>query len=80
MYGYISTLLYLGLAELLRRCCIVLITAFTGPLSKVPGPVSMKLTALPWIIESIKGNTMNVAPKLFEKYGNVVRIGEHGGR
>jgi hypothetical protein len=78
MFSYISLLLYLGLAELFRRCCFVLIEAFTGPLSKVPGPVLMKLSRLPWMFENIRGNTMNAAPKLFKKYGDVVRVGELG--
>jgi hypothetical protein len=76
MYSYVALLFYVALAELLRRCCIALIAAFTGPLSKVPGPFIMKLTNVPWMIEHITGNRMNTAPKLFEKYGDTVRIGE----
>jgi hypothetical protein len=73
---YISILLYLGLAELLRRFVSTLILAFTGPLSKIPGPLLWKLTPLPWLYECLTGNMMNVAPGLFEKYGDVVRVGK----
>jgi len=76
MESYVLLLLYLALAEVFRRCCITLIAAFTGPLSKVPGPLLMKLSKWPWVIETITGNQMNVAPKLFEKYGETVRVGE----
>jgi hypothetical protein len=55
---------------------MALIVAFTGPLSKVPGPFIMKLSAWPWVIETITGNQMNAAPILFKKYGDTVRIGE----
>jgi hypothetical protein len=76
MYSYATLLAYLALAEVFRRCCIALIAAFTGPLSKVPGPFLMKLSKWPWAIQSITGEKMNVAPNLFEKYGDIVRIGE----
>lgn len=55
---------------------MALIAGFTGPLSRVPGPVLMKLTRLPWILENLTGNVMNSVPKLFEKYGDVVRVSE----
>jgi hypothetical protein len=76
MNNYLSILLYLGLAELLRRFISALILAFTGPLSKIPGPLLWKLTPLPWLYECLTGNMMNVAPGLFEKYGDVVRVGK----
>ena len=76
MYSYATLLFYLALAEVFRRCCIALIAAFTGPLSKVPGPFLMKLSSWPWVMQSITGNQMNVAPKLFKKYGDTVRVGE----
>jgi hypothetical protein len=76
MNSYISILLYLGLAELLRRFVSALILAFTGPLSKIPGPLLWKLTPLPWLYECLTGNMMNVAPGLFEEYGDVVRVGK----
>jgi hypothetical protein len=75
MYSCVALLFYLGLAELFRRCCMALIAAFTGPLSKVPGPFLMKLSIWPWAVQTITGNQMNVAPKLFKKYGDTVRVG-----
>jgi hypothetical protein len=74
MYSYATILFYLALAELFRRCCIALIAAFTGPLARVPGPFLHKFTTLPWMFENLAGNTMNVAPKLFKKYGDTVRV------
>jgi len=75
MYSYFTLLFYLGLAELLRRCSIVLLRAFTGPLSKIPGPVFMKFTTLLWDMHIINGDKMYMAPKLFKKYGDIVRVG-----
>jgi hypothetical protein len=77
MNSYVLILIYLGLAELLRRFVSALILAFTGPLSKIPGPLLWKLTPLPWLYECLTGNMMNVAPGLFEKYGDVVRVGKY---
>jgi hypothetical protein len=77
MNTYLSILLCLGLAELLRRFILALFIAFTGPLSKIPGPLLWKLTPLPWLYECLAGNMMNVAPGLFEKYGDVVRVGKY---
>lgn len=76
MYSYVFLLLCLAILELCRRCCLVLLVAFTGPISKVPGPLLMKFSTLPWVIENIRGNTMNAAPKLFQKYGDAVRVGK----
>ncbi|KAG0647760.1 Cytochrome P450 monooxygenase FUS8 [Hyphodiscus hymeniophilus] len=75
MYSYTTVLLYLVLAEVLRRCCKMLLTALTGPLAKVPGPWLLKFTLLPWRKVILQGNQVNVTPKLFAKYGDVVRIG-----
>ena len=61
--------------SLLRRFISALLLAFTGPLSKIPGPLLWKLTPLPWLYECLTGNMMNVAPGLFEEYGDVVRVG-----
>ena len=74
MYSFVSLVLFVAIAEILRRCCMALMAAFTGPLAKIPGPLIYKLTPLPWVIENVTGNTMNVAPKLFEKYGDIVRV------
>lgn len=76
MPTYVILILCIAIAELLRRCCQVLIVAFTGPLSKVPGPLTMKLSILPWTVYSIRGTIMNIAPKLFDKYGDTVRVGK----
>lgn len=74
MYTIISLLLFAAVAEFLRRCCMVLLTAFTGPLAKIPGPLIYKLSSLPWVVENITGNQMNVGPGLFKKYGDIVRV------
>lgn len=76
MYSWATLLLYALAAELFRRCCLILLTAFTGPLSKIPGPLIGKFTSWPWIIQCVKGNQMNLGPGLFEKYGDVVRVGK----
>ncbi|KAL2073943.1 hypothetical protein VTL71DRAFT_11269 [Oculimacula yallundae] len=75
MASYITLVLWVVVAELLRRLVLALKVAFTGPLSKIPGPTLFKITSLPWIIENITGNCMNTLPALFEKYGDVVRLG-----
>lgn len=76
MSAYVNFLLYLAIAELLRRCCKLLITAFTSPLSKVPGPLFMKLSILPWTVHSMRGTIISIAPRLFDKYGDAVRVGK----
>src|ERR1700712_5485129 len=77
MYTVTTLLLYALAAEIFRRCFLVLLAAFTGPLSKIPGPVVGKFTSWPWIIQCVMGNQMNIGPGYFEKYGDVVRVGEH---
>jgi hypothetical protein len=76
MYNYTTLIIYVILADLFRRCCLILLTAFTGPLSKVPGPLINKLTVLPWLYQVLIGNHLNIGPPLFKKYGPVVRISE----
>ncbi|TGO34982.1 hypothetical protein BHYA_0174g00060 [Botrytis hyacinthi] len=61
--------------EILRRLCISIYTAFFTPLSKVPGPLSLKVCGSIWLYHTLRGETMNIAPKLFKNYGDVVRIG-----
>ncbi|KAH9207521.1 cytochrome P450 [Leptodontidium sp. 2 PMI_412] len=75
MSTYVSLLLWLAAAELLRRLILALKLAFTGPLSKIPGPTLWKITSLPWMIENITGNCMNTLPELLDKYGDVIRVG-----
>jgi hypothetical protein len=71
----ISLVAFTVLAEVLRRCCMAIILAFTGPLSKIPGPLINKFSILPWLYQCLTGNMINVAPGYFEKYGDIVRIG-----
>jgi hypothetical protein len=77
MYSISTLLIYALVAEVFRRCCVILLVAFTGPLSKIPGPMIGKFTSWPWMIQCVKGNQMNIGPGLFKKYGNIVRVGEH---
>ena len=76
MYSIGTLLIYAVAAEVFRRSCLILLTAFTGPLSKIPGPMISKFTSWPWVIQCIKGNQMNIGPELFKKYGDIVRVGE----
>jgi len=77
METYLTILLGLFFAEILRRCCSVLLNAFTGPLSRIPGPFLAKFTKLPWAIELVKGTHMNTVGPLFKKYNtNILRIGK----
>ena len=71
MYSVTTLIFYALAAEILRRLILVLLTAFTGPLSKIPGPFWSKLWV--WIIEVINGNQMNLGPGHFEKYGPIVK-------
>lgn len=54
---------------------MAIVCALTGPLSKIPGPFLNRFSTIPWAIDNLTGNSMNVAPKMFEKYGDVVRVG-----
>ncbi|KUJ07792.1 cytochrome P450 [Mollisia scopiformis] len=71
---YLTLILCLGLAEIVRRCISSLMLAFTGPLSKIPGPFVSKLTRFPWALESIQGKHMNFTHRLFQRYGDIVRV------
>ncbi|KAK0099435.1 hypothetical protein ONS96_008459 [Cadophora gregata f. sp. sojae] len=75
MNTYVSLLLWFVAADLLRRLVLALKLAFTGPLSKIPGPKLWSVTSVPWMIENITGNSMNSIHSLFDKYGDVVRVG-----
>jgi hypothetical protein len=75
MHYLLSVILVAATAEIIRRCCMAFITAFTGPMSKIPGPLISKLTAAPWQYQCLRGNMMNITPAYFEKYGDIVRIG-----
>ena len=75
MYSYTTIVLCIVLAEVLRRSCKVLLGAYTGPLSKVPGPFLWKFSGILWRRVIVQGNQANVSPKLFAQYGDVVRIG-----
>jgi hypothetical protein len=75
--NYLVIAVCLGLAEVLRRCILIMITALTGPLSKVPGPFLSKFTRIPWAVETVTGKHMNTTDDLFKKYGDVVRVGGH---
>ncbi|PMD36797.1 cytochrome P450 [Hyaloscypha variabilis F] len=72
--NYLVIAVCLGLAEALRRCILIMITALMGPLSKVPGPFLSKFTRIPWAVETVTGKHMNTTDDLFKKYGDVVRV------
>jgi hypothetical protein len=76
MNNYLEIILWLGFAEFIRRCSLILIRGFTGSLSKVPGPFLWKFTKIPWTIQVMRGNQINIVGNLFEKYGHIVRIGK----
>ncbi|KAK6604994.1 p450 monooxygenase [Botrytis cinerea] len=73
--SYTIIVLCIVALEILRRICVSIYAAFFTPLSKVPGPLSLKLCGSIWLYHTLRGETMNIAPKLFKKYGDVVRIG-----
>ncbi|KAF7882809.1 uncharacterized protein EAF02_006172 [Botrytis sinoallii] len=73
--SYTIIILRIVALEIFRRTCISIYTAFFTPLSKVPGPLSLKLCGSIWLYHTLRGETMNIAPKLFKQYGDVVRIG-----
>jgi hypothetical protein len=75
MHSYLTLILYAALAEVFRRVVLVVLGAFSGPLSKIPGPFYAKFTNVPWIYQNISGNSMNVIAGHFEKYGPVIRMG-----
>lgn len=76
MENYLWLLLYTALAEVARRVVLSLITAYTGPLSKIPGPALSKLTPLFWRLKISSGDFYYLLPELFKKYGNTVRVGK----
>lgn len=71
---YFKLIIFLVSAEVFRRFVMVLINGFTGPLSKIPGPFHAKLTPIPWMIDSLRGEQMNTGQRLIQKYGETVRI------
>ncbi|PQE09240.1 hypothetical protein CJF32_00010693 [Rutstroemia sp. NJR-2017a WRK4] len=75
MLSYTSLILLFITAEILRRFCLSLYVAFTGPLAKVPGPLLWKLSKRIWHYHMVRGTSITVSAKLFEKYGDCVRIG-----
>ena len=77
MESYVNIILYLALAEFIRRCCLILINGLTGPLSKIPGPFLARFTTLPWSYQLITGNHMNSVGPLVQKYGDIVRVGKN---
>jgi hypothetical protein len=77
MEPYLTILLGLVLAEFVRRCCFTLLHAFTGPLSKVPGPFLAKFTNIPWAIELIRGTHFTTVGPIFQKYdSDIIRVGK----
>jgi hypothetical protein len=75
MHTFISVLLCLAGAEVVRRCYLSIVCALTGPLSKIPGPFLNRFSGIPWAIQNLTGNSINTTPKMFEKYGDVIRVG-----
>jgi hypothetical protein len=75
MHYCITTALYALAAECLRRFVFVLLRAFTGPLSKIPGPLWYRFHWVPWMYTYMASNIGDAMPALFEKYGNIVRVG-----
>lgn len=75
----VSIYLQLGaialVAELLRRCYVTLMFAFTGPMSKIPGPFLNKLSAAPHMLTMAKGNDFLYKEELHKIYGDIVRFG-----
>lgn len=71
---YLWLLFYAALAELARRCVLTLLVAYTGPLSKIPGPALNKFTGIPFQLLVSKGD-LSMFPDLFQKYGDTVRLG-----
>ncbi|KAM3072746.1 hypothetical protein ACMFMF_007078 [Clarireedia jacksonii] len=75
MFSYTSLVLLFIAAEILRRFCLSLYKAFTGPLARVPGPILWKLSEKVWHYHMVRGTSITTSAKLFEKYGDCVRIG-----
>lgn len=67
---------YIIFAEFLRRCVLILLTAFTGPLAKIPGPFMYKIIQIKWIYQVSQGIHLKTGPDLFKTYGDVVRVGK----
>lgn len=70
--GTISSLYFLGLFS-----SITVYRLFFHRLSRFPGPFAAKITKLygPWLSRNGKMHIEHI--KLFEKYGDIVRIGKH---
>jgi hypothetical protein len=75
MHSYVIFGLALLIVECVRRLVLMLKFAYTGPLSKIPGPWWGKFSAVPWMISNVTGNSMNQIPGYFEKHRNVIRVG-----
>ncbi|KAH7346321.1 cytochrome P450 [Rhexocercosporidium sp. MPI-PUGE-AT-0058] len=74
MATYLWLILYTIVAELVRRIVLTIIHAYTGPLSKIPGPQLSKLTSIFWHLRLASGDFYYELPRLFEKYGDTVRV------
>lgn len=80
MGSYLTWLFYLLLLEVARRMLLTLKTAFTGPMSKIPGPLIGKFSTIWPLTSAIKGNRMYAYPPMLKKYGDMVRVGRFRSR
>ncbi|TDZ13565.1 Cytochrome P450 monooxygenase FUS8 [Colletotrichum spinosum] len=69
-----TTLGLVTLTYLVFKLAKVLWIGFAGPLSKVPGPWTARLTALPWLGTVAKGKSFELGIQYNRHYGGIVRI------
>jgi cytochrome P450 len=77
LVGYLdgSTLLTISVTSyILYYLTSTLYSAFLGPLSQIPGPLSRKLSILPFVLGHLTGTDHTDHASLHERCGSVVRV------
>jgi hypothetical protein len=78
MVSFIILGLYVVGLEILRRFILTLVKAYTGPLSKIPGPFWNKFSIAPVVLQNMQSTQCRDShwrkDGVFGIYGPVVRI------
>ncbi|KAK9413434.1 putative Cytochrome P450 monooxygenase [Seiridium unicorne] len=73
----LSVLLFLEVAAILGVGSIVyriIYNLYLSPLKRFPGPLLYTATSIPFDIDSVRGNALDVLTRLHDQYGPVVRV------
>ncbi|KAK6085268.1 Isotrichodermin C-15 hydroxylase 22 [Seiridium cupressi] len=73
----LSVLLFLEVAAILGVGSVVypiIYNLYLSPLKRFPGPLLYTATSIPFDIDSVRGNALDVLTRLHDQYGPVVRV------